>query len=249
MTVTTLILDNDPCSANAARAALAAYPELEIARDFRTSGELFQYLEEHPAHLLFLDIELDEESGFDTARRLRREYPELMVVFLTGHSSYAIAGYDFHPVGFLTKPINPVKLRQTVEEVKRRRGSMSRQSEAKLMFHLKQGGYRILDVRDICCIERSSRKNFLYTETEALRIMNYTVRELDEMLSPHGFFLSHQSFILSLYRVSAVRDVGRRVYEADLRGFGRAVPISRNRYDELLRRLEDVGVRPVLLTK
>lgn len=249
MTVTTLILDNDPHSANAARAALAACPELEVAGDFRRSGELFQYLEENAAHLLFLDIELDEESGFDAARRLRREHPELMVVFLTGHSSYAIDGYDFQPVGFLTKPINPLKLRRTVDEALRRRGSMSQQSGAKLMFHLMQEGYRILDVRDICCIERSSRKNFLYTETESIRIMNYTMRELDEMLSRHGFFLSHQSYILSLYRVAAVRDVGRQVYEAELRGCGKAVPISRNRYEELLRRLEDVGVRPVLFAR
>lgn len=249
MTVQTLILDNDPNSAAAARVALEPFPELEVAGEFRTSGELFRYLEEHTAHLLFLDIELDEESGFDAARRLRREYPELLVVFLTGHSSYAIDGYDFHPVGFLTKPINPVKLRQTVEEVKRRRGSMSRQSEAKLMFHLKQGGYRILDVRDICCIERSSRKNYLYTETEDIRIMNYTMRELDEMLSRHGFFLGHQSYILSLYRVTAIRDIGRQVYEAELRGCAKAVPVSRNRYDELLRRLEDINVHPVVLAK
>ena len=34
---------------------------------------------------------------------------EVMIVFLTGHSSYAIDGYDFHPVGFLTKPIHPGK--------------------------------------------------------------------------------------------------------------------------------------------
>lgn len=249
MTIRTVILDNDSNSIAAARAALAPFPELEIAGVFRGSGELFRYLEGDTAHLLFLDIELDGESGFDTARELRRRYPELMVVFLTGHSSYAIDGYDFHPVNFLTKPINPQKLRQTVDEVRRRRGDVAEQGGAKLMFHLKAGGYRILDVRDICCIERSSRKNYLFTEGEAIRIMNYTMRELEERLSRHGFFLSHQSYILSLYRVSGIRDVGRQLYEAELRGLERAVPVSRNRYEELLRRLEDINIRPVLSAK
>ena len=248
MTIRTLILDNDIHSALAARTALAEYPELEIAGVFQRGEELFRYLEGDSAHLLFLDIELDGESGFDTARRLGEQYPELLVVFLTGHSSYAIDGYDFHPVNFLTKPINPVKLRQTVEEVRRRLGSMVRQSAARLMFPLK-GGYRILDVRDICFIERSSRRNFLHTETERLHIMSYTMKDLDEMLSKHGFFLSHQSYIISLYRITAVRDIGRQLYEAQLRGVPEPVPVSRTRYNELIRQLEKANICPVLPAK
>lgn len=249
MTIRTLILDNDIHSALAAQTALTEYPELEIAGVFQRGEELFHYLEDGSAQLLFLDIELDGESGFDTARRLGEQYPELLVVFLTGHSSYAIDGYDFHPVNFLTKPINPVKLRQTVEEVRRRLGSMARQSTARLMFPLNRGGYRILDVRDICFVERSNRRNFLCTETERLHIMSYTMRDLDEMLSKHGFFLSHQSYIISLYRITAVRDIGRQLYEAQLRGVPEPVPVSRTRYNELIRQLEKANICPVLPAK
>ena len=249
MTVRTAILDNDIHSRTAARAALAAYPDFEIAGMFATSGELLRFLEENTIHLLFLDIELDQESGFDTARRLGRQYPEVMIVFLTGHSSYAIDGYDFHPVGFLTKPIHPGKLEQTLAEVRRRRQHSSRQSGARLMFHLQAGGHRIIDVREICYVERYNRKNFLCTGGESLRITNYTMRELEEMLSQHGFFLSHQAFILSLYRVNAIRSVGRQLYEAVLRGCEKPIPVSRDRYSKLLQALEETGVRLPLLPK
>ena len=46
MTVRTAILDNDIHSRTAARAALAAYPDFEIAGMFATSGELLRFLEE-----------------------------------------------------------------------------------------------------------------------------------------------------------------------------------------------------------
>lgn len=242
MKIPALILDDDANSRLSAAMALLDYPEISVEGQFASSSELFLYLSSNKAELLFLDIELDEETGFEIAQRLRKEYPEIMIVFLTGHSSYAIDGYDFQPVNFLTKPINPVKLRQTVDEVKSRLNRSDEekgQSAAKLMFHLQQG-YRIVDVRDICYIERLNRKNYLYTESEAIRITNQTMRELEEMLSTHNFFLCHQSFIVSLHRVISVKDVGRQLYEVKLKGCDRALPVSRNRYEELMKRLQSI---------
>lgn len=246
MKIRTVILDDDSNSRIAASVALSEYPEIEIAAEFEKGEDLFAFLEKNTVQLAFLDIELNQEMGFDVASRLRREYPSLLIVFLTGHSSYAIDGYDFYPINFLTKPINQMKLRETVEEVRRRMGEMKQQSSAKLMFHLQQG-YRIIEVRDICYLERVNRKNYLHTEQETLRITNYSMKELDEMLSEHGFFLCHQSFIVSLFRIYAIRDVGRQLYEAELSGGDKPIPVSRNRYDELMQKLK--RIQPKLLTK
>ncbi len=243
MKIRTLILDDDPNSRLAALHALETYDEVEIAGQFSESSELFLFLEHHTAHLLFLDIELNEDSGFSVARKLRQANPALMIVFLTGHSSYAIDGYDFQPVNFLTKPINTLKLAQTMEEVRRRLGKMQEQRSTQLMFRLNQGGYRILDVRDICYIERLHRKNYMHTPGEVLCIANYTMHELETMLSEHGFFLCHQSYLISLYRIISVKDIGRQLYEAKIRDVEAAIPISRIRYEKLLELLKNLGVK------
>ena len=238
MTIKTLLLDDDIPSQKAACAALAAFPQIEIAGRFRTGEELFAWLEKEGAQLLFLDIELQEELGFQVAERLRRSHPELLIVFLTGHASYAIDGYDFQPVNFLTKPINHLKLENTVREVERRLGSQPRRRSAQVMFRLAQG-YRIVDVDDVCLIERQARKNYLVLPDERVRIAYDTMRELEEMLEPHDFFLCHQSFLISLRRVKQVRDAGRQLYEAVLEGCGQPAPVSRNRYVELMSRLRE----------
>ncbi len=241
MAIKTVILDDSAPSRMAAAAALERFDDVEIVGQFGESGALFDFLASHTAHLLFLDIELSEELGFTVARKLRETDPELMIVFLTGHSSYAIDGYGFQPVNFLTKPIHPEKLRETIEEVRRRMRAHREQRPAQLMFRLPQG-YRILDVRDIVYIERLGRKNILHTDTEELRMSGYTVRELEEMLSEHGFFLCHQSFLISLWRVEAIRDARRQLYEVTLRGAAAPVPVSRTRYEALLEALDGHGV-------
>ncbi len=243
MTLRTAILDDDPNSHKAACQSLSAYPEIEIVGQFYTGAELERFLETEKADVLFLDIEMGDDFGFTVAKRLRQTHPELMIVFLTGHSSYAIDGYDFQPVNFLTKPINPVKLEQTILELKRRTQSAPGQRQAQLMFRLQQG-YRILNVGDICYIERKDRKNYMHLEGESFQISGYTMRELEQMLAPYGFFLGHQSFIINLYRVCRVHDAGRQLYEVSLRGTDTAVPISRNHYEHLLAQLRQIGVIP-----
>ena len=242
MSIRTIILDDEPNSRLAAGTALADYPEIELVGSFSHSNELFDFLKNDSAPLLFLDIELNRETGFNVAQRLRDEYPDVMIVFLTGHSSYAIDGYNFQPINFLTKPINGVKLGQTIDEVKKRLRQSGGQRGAKLMFRLQQG-YRILDVRDICYIERLKRKNYLHTASETLCITGYTMHELEQMLEEYGFFLCHQSFIVSLYRAQTVRDVGRQLYEVLLRDCAVPVPVSRLHYDELMKRLKNTGVQ------
>lgn len=241
MNIRTVILDDDANSRRAACTELAEFADIEIVGQFSHSAELFEYLENNSAQLLFLDIELDEEMGFTVAQRLRLEYPELLIVFLTGHATYAIDGYDFQPVNFLTKPINKLKLEQTITEAQHRLNQQSGQKSAKLMFRL-QKGYRIIDVRDICYIERLNRKNYLHTSSETLCIAGYTMSELEEMLEEHGFFLCHQSFLISLYRVKAVRDIKRQLYEADIQDCPKPVPISRNYYVELMKRLQNMSI-------
>lgn len=244
MTIRTLILDDDLNSHKAACNALAAHSEVEIIGQFTESETLMSFLQSQPADLLFLDIELNEEFGFSVAAELKKTHPELMIVFLTGHSSYAIDGYDFQPVNFLTKPINPLKLEQTIREACRRMEQNGGQRPAQLMFQL-QHGYRIIDVRDICYIERRDRKNFLHMSVETVRIAGYTMHELEEMLSEHGFFLCHQSFLISLYRVRMLRDIGRKLYEVELKDRGEAVPVSRNHYEALREQLKRLGMQAV----
>lgn len=238
--IKTLILDDDPTSRQAAREALSHFDDISIEDEFSSSDELMSFLDRQEADLLFLDIELDAETGFEIAEKLRETRPELMLVFLTGHSSYAIDGYDFQPVNFLTKPINGEKLAHTVEEVRARLNkNRTVQSEAKIMFRLPKG-YRIMNVRDICYIERVNRRNVMYLPDERIRIAGYSMNQIEAILAPHGFFMCHQSFIISLYRVESVRDIRRQLYEVKLRDVERPLPVSRNKYELLMKGLSDI---------
>ena len=239
--IRTWIVDDDAGSRVAAETALSAYEDVIVTGRFSGGAELFEALQSDRADLLILDIELGEELGFHLARELKECCPDLLIIFLTGHASYAIDGYGFHPVDFLTKPIRQSRLDEAMEEV-RRRLTHQGTPRADVQIVLRSlNGSRIVDVSQLLFLERRSRRIYMTTTEGEERIANYTMRELEEMLEPHDFFLCYQSVLVSLRHITGVIDVGKGLYELSLKGTAVKVPLSRNRHDELLRRLHEMG--------
>lgn len=236
--IQTILMDDDYNSCIAAKVALEAYDGVEIKGMFTDSKAMFDFLEKEHADILFLDIELGEESGFDIATRVKEEYPELGVIFLTGHCSYAVDSFDFEPLYFLTKPIDHAKMDKAMEFVYRHMGRKDKKSHAKISLK-GIGRYYIFDINDICYIERRNRKNILVTEKEEIQIAYYTMNELMDILEDYGFYHCYQSFIISVPRIEALWNAGHQSYFARVRGREEAIPVSRRLFEPLLKMTYD----------
>jgi len=70
----------------------------------------------HNPDILFLDIHMPGMSGFDILNELRRiENVDPHVVFTTAHDEYAITAFDYAAFDYLLKPIDPARLRDTLQ--------------------------------------------------------------------------------------------------------------------------------------
>ncbi len=82
-----------------------------------SSGEgLLRWLEHHAGELdlVFLDMEMGQLDGMETARRLRAADPELQIVFVTGYVDHVFDGYSVGALGYLLKPPKPEQLEEIV---------------------------------------------------------------------------------------------------------------------------------------
>ncbi|MCQ2531186.1 MAG: LytTR family DNA-binding domain-containing protein [Saccharofermentans sp.] len=67
----------------------------------------------------FLDIEMDAMDGMTLAGNIRKKLPNVPIIFLTSHLEMAIDGYEVGAFRFLKKPIEPDKVQQTIEDLKK----------------------------------------------------------------------------------------------------------------------------------
>lgn len=71
---------------------------------------LFDYAEHKDYDILLLDVEMQELSGIDLAKQIRRENKRVEIVFITSHFEFAGEGYEVDALHYLIKPVQEEKL-------------------------------------------------------------------------------------------------------------------------------------------
>lgn len=85
--------------------------------EFSAGENLLRWLESHAGELdlVFLDLEMGEVDGIETARRLRAADEGLQIVFVTGHADRVFDGYGVGALGYLLKPPAPEALEEMLD--------------------------------------------------------------------------------------------------------------------------------------
>ena len=74
------IIDDHAVVLNGLENMLASVPELEIVLATSSGKFLQEFLAEHPADVLLLDIQMPEINGIDLCKLLHKQYPELKII-------------------------------------------------------------------------------------------------------------------------------------------------------------------------
>jgi len=64
--------------------------------------------------LLFLDIQMPGKNGMETARQLRRQQRDILIIFVTALSEYVFEAFDVNAFHYLVKPFSDEKLREVL---------------------------------------------------------------------------------------------------------------------------------------
>ncbi|WP_125114902.1 LytR/AlgR family response regulator transcription factor [Agathobaculum sp. Marseille-P7918] len=182
-----------------------------------SSGEgLLQWLERHAGELdlVFLDIEMGQLDGMETARRLRAADPDLQLVFVTGYAEYVFDGYSVGALGYLLKPPKPEQIEDILN---RAQAALCRGMEHTFVCRNGDTHYRIPVGRILYFVSDRRKVTCVTPERE------YTFySKLDQVAAEvDGFVRLHQRY---LARAAAVERVeGSEAVLAD----GTRLPISR----------------------
>lgn len=101
------------------RALECAQPGSEI-RSFTRVHEALAALTEQGFRpdAAFLDVEMPGLSGIELAKRIRELSPATKIIFVTGHSQYAVDAYALHARGYLMKPVTAERIEEELRELR-----------------------------------------------------------------------------------------------------------------------------------
>lgn len=186
--------------------------------EFSAGENLLRWLEGHAGELdlVFLDLEMGEVDGIETARRLRAADEGLQIVFVTGHADRVFDGYGVGALGYLLKPPAPEALEEMLDRAGAalcralERAYVCRSGEVYYRIPLQKILYFSSDRRQVTCVTADRSYTFY--------------GKLDDVAAQLGpdFVRVHRRYLV---RAAAVERLeGAEVYLAG----GASLPVSRS---------------------
>lgn len=111
-----IIVDEERLARVNLKRLLEPFSEIEIAGEANSCESAMELIKQNNPNLIFLDIQLKGETGFDLLELI--ENP-IKVIFVTAFDEKAIRDFDHDNGNYLLKPVNPVLLKEAIVKVKK----------------------------------------------------------------------------------------------------------------------------------
>ncbi|HIL57247.1 MAG TPA: response regulator transcription factor, partial [Rhodothermales bacterium] len=233
-----VLVDDERLARVELRRLLAEHPEVEVvgeAADAPAARDLLAALGEAgtPPDVLFLDIQMPGETGFDLLASLEAVPPA--VVFVTAYDEHALRAFEVSALDYLVKPVAPARLAAAVARLE-----PADEPPAETDRQPPEAGYLTAD--DRVFVKDGDRLHFVRLgnvrlfESEGNYVRLYVGREtplvlrslnqLEERLDPAVFFRASRRHLLNLEHVTGLEDWFGGALRATLDG-GETVELSR----------------------
>lgn len=124
---TILLVDDHQMFRDGVRRRLEEQPGLKVVGEAGNGSDALRLIADLKPELVILDIRLPDTSGIDLARHLRKEYPDLKILILTGYDfeQYVKALARIGVNGYILKDAPLEKLAEAIMEVRKGGGALS----------------------------------------------------------------------------------------------------------------------------
>lgn len=110
-----VIVDDERLARKELSKLLEDFPEIEIIGECTNGKEAISFINEKKPDLVFMDIEMPELNGFDVVEQIDKTPA---IVFVTAYNDYAIKAFEVNASDYLVKPVDPNRLKETIEKIK-----------------------------------------------------------------------------------------------------------------------------------
>lgn len=225
------------------------FPDVQILGEANSVKSGIDLLSDLEPDLLFLDINLNDGSGFN----ILEELPKINfnVVFVTAYDQYAIRAFEYSALDYLMKPINPVDLGRAINKAKKlmnvKGNNHIRQIienwdlilGARKLAIPELDGVRFVHTSSILRCESDSNYTKIYLKEGECIVSSKTLKGYSSILEQHGFLRVHRSHLVN---INAIRKIVKNEGTYLIMENGDIVDVSRRKKEMLFQLMGQVNI-------
>lgn len=224
----TLIVDDERLARKEMRRLLAEFDEISIIGEAENLSEAIEIIEKEKPQIVFLDIQLSNENGFELLEKTEQNFK---LIFVTAFDAYAIRAFEVNALDYLLKPVNPDRLAKAIERLKEEK--MGKKSEIRPLefddrIFLELGERSIfLKVNEISHINSAGDYSEIFTISGKKHLIEKPLREWEERLPEKHFLRIHRQTIINLEEIEEIETWFNRTFQVRLKNFREKLAVSR----------------------
>lgn len=217
-----MIVDDEQSSIDLLRWLAEQYcPEISGIKTARSVQEAIPLIQTFKPDILFLDIQMPHQSGFDLLTNIDKW--DFEVIFTTAYNEFAIQAIRFSALDYLLKPVDEAELRKAVERYKAKRiyapaGQLlfrnfiqNISSTNKDKFKLALAGaneVKYVQLDEIIRLQAESNYTHIFLTGKKVFVSAKTLKEYDEILQEHKFLRVHKSHLVNPFHIQSYEKQG-----------------------------------------
>lgn len=200
------------------------HPDLNLVGDFSNAPEARNCIANKPVDLLFLDIEMPVQTGFDMLDVLKTR-PQ--IIFVSAKTDYALKAFDYAAVDYLHKPVSKDRFNKAVQKAidLHQLKKDGPEEEGEFIFVKSNLKNFKIYINRIKWVEAFGDYIKIITEDDSHLVLS-TMKSFESELPSERFLRVHKSYIINIDKVqnfnSKFAEIGKT-----------KIPLSRNKKEDL----------------
>ena len=231
-----LLVDDERLVRKHLRQLLAGQPTVTILGEASSVGEAASLAKQLRPDVIFLDVQMPPESGFDLLPLLD---PAPAIVFVTAHDEFAVRAFAASAADYLLKPVAPERLSLALQHVRHgRHGRPTSSVQEPIAFSSllgmddtlilrDTGRIRRVRVCDIAALVGEGSYTRVHLTTERPMLVFRRMAAWEEILPTPPFLRADRSLLVNLNRIAALDIRSREVGELTLDSPGSPLSLGR----------------------
>ena len=205
--IKTVVIDDELNGRNIIKSFVEKYCSgIEVIAEADSVSSGINCIIDNKPDLVFLDIQMQDGTGFDLLEKLPKR--NFKLIFVTSFDHYAIKAFKFSAVDYILKPVDPDQLIEAVEKVKAMTPSENVESKIDVLISNitslekialpASDGIRFIKISEIIRCESDNNYTLFYLTTKEKILVSKTLKDFELMLGGSNFFRVHKSHLVNL---------------------------------------------------
>jgi len=241
-----MLIDDEPEIRRLLHKMVEKQPDYQVVSESGDFSGAVKDFARYKPDVVFMDIDLNGESGLECARVFTELNPKLKVIFATAHSEYMANAFEIYAFDYLVKPFNMERVVKTLDRI---RSSMTESIPAENSLPdklVKPEHYKnklfikgkeqvcLLNMEEIILVERLEGYTSIVTPGERYRT-SISLSDIEEKLNTGEFMRCHKSYIINISQIVRIEPYGRWTYVVKFRDTDETALMTAQKYEEIKR--------------